>query len=87
MDERTPEDRIAMLLRELPPAPAGWVEAAAALPEARKALEHFDASLLAGDRAQVTAALERALRDADVTPTPERLDAMRRLVETIPREP
>jgi hypothetical protein len=33
------EERLAELLRALPPAPAGWVEAAKELPSARRSLE------------------------------------------------
>lgn len=38
----TPEDRIAELLRALPSAPEGWVEAAKELPRARSELETLE---------------------------------------------
>jgi hypothetical protein len=83
MSDRTDEQRIGELLGELPPAPPGWVEAAAALPAARRALDAIDERVLAdaAARAEVTAALEQALRDADVPVTPEQVLALRRLLD------
>jgi hypothetical protein len=79
MHEPRPEERLALLLRELPPAPEAWAAAAAALPEVLSALDSIDERVLddATERSAQTAALERALRDADVEPTPERLAALR----------
>ena len=83
MSDESPEERIARLLRELPPAPTGWIEAAAALPAARRALEHIDEQVVQGaaERAEITAAIEEALRAADVAPTPEHVLALRRLLD------
>jgi hypothetical protein len=75
------EDRIALLLRTLPPAPRGWVEAAAELPRARRALAEIE-ERLAGDaerRAQ-TAELEQALAQAGYEPTPALVRALARLL-------
>jgi hypothetical protein len=73
------EEDIGRLLGELPPAPAGWVAAAAELPRARRALEAIE-ERLAGEpeRAAETAQLERALAEAGYQPTPELVRAVRR---------
>ena len=73
------EEDIGRLLATLPPAPAGWVTAAAELPRARRALEGIEAEL-AGEpeRSAVTERLERALAEAGVEPTPELLRSLRR---------
>jgi hypothetical protein len=49
------EERLAALLRSLPPAPAGWVEAAQELPLARRTLDDIVA------RAEADAEFRRAL--------------------------
>ena len=81
MTEMGPEERLALLLRELPPAPEAWLDAAKALPAARRALDAIDDQVLrdAGERQAVTSALEEALRRVDVQPTAERLAALERL--------
>ena len=73
------EEAIGRLLGTLPPAPAGWVTAAAEMPRARRALADVEAQL-AGEpeRAAETARLERALAEAGLEPTPELLRAVRR---------
>ena len=73
------EEDIGRLLGSLPPAPAGWVAAAAELPRARRALAAIEAEL-AGEpeRAALTERLERALAEAGVEPTPELVRALRR---------
>ena len=73
------EEDIGRLIGSLPPAPAGWITAAAELPRARRALADIEAQL-AGEpeRAAETGRLERALADAGVEPTPELLRAVRR---------
>jgi hypothetical protein len=73
------EERIGRLLGSLPPAPAGWVAAATALPRARRALAGIEAEL-AGEpeRAAATERLERALAEAGHELTPELLRAVRR---------
>jgi hypothetical protein len=73
------EERLGRLLAALPPAPGGWVAAAAELPRARGALAGIEAELEGeADRAAVTARLEQALAEAGHEPTPELLRAMRR---------
>ena len=81
--EKTCEERLGELLAMLPPAPAGWVAGAQALPAARRALEEIDARVLDGveARAVETAALEAALARAGLEPTPERIAALRRLLD------
>ena len=82
MEDHASQEHLALLLRELPPAPAGWVAAAKALPDARRALDEVDERVLrdAPARAAVTAELEAALRRARIDPSPERVAALRRLV-------
>jgi hypothetical protein len=74
------EERLAELLRLLPPAPAGWVEAAKELPSARRSLEDLveraraDAEL----RKEVIADLEAALEREGVEPIRPLVDELRR---------
>jgi hypothetical protein len=74
------EERLAELLRALPPAPAGWVEAAKELPSARRSLENLveraraDAEL----RKAVIADLEAALEREGVEPIRPLVDELRR---------
>jgi hypothetical protein len=77
----TPEERLGRLLHELPPAPHAWVSAASELPRVRRALEHLERDILAGAGARdaATAQLEAALADVELDPTPERVEALRRL--------
>ncbi len=59
------EERVAELLRALPPAPEGWVKAAQELPRARREIDEIVA-LAEVDRqfrAAVIADLEGALRE------------------------
>jgi hypothetical protein len=73
------EEQLGRLLAALPPAPHGWVAAAAELPSARRALAGIESELAGeADRAAVTERLERALAEAGHDPTPELLRAMRR---------
>jgi hypothetical protein len=71
---------LAQLIALLPPAPAGWVEAAQELPRAKAGLDALvarveeDAEL----RAKVLADLETAFEEADIQPTPSLLDEARR---------
>jgi hypothetical protein len=73
-------EELAQLIALLPPAPAGWVEAAQELPRAKAGLDALiacaeeDAEL----RARVLADLEAALEDADIQPTPSLLEEARR---------
>jgi hypothetical protein len=79
VDVRLDEEDIGRLLGSLPPAPEGWVAAAAALPRARRALDDIGARR-AGEpaRAAETAELERALAEAGYEPTPELVRAVQR---------
>lgn len=73
------EERIARLLRLLPPAPVGWVQAAQELPAARTAIEDIvaRAEADAAFRARVLADLEAALETAGVEPAPSAVTALR----------
>ena len=78
------EEHLAALLRDLPPAPEAWVAAAERIPATRRALEDIERRVLedAEERAQVTADLEAALRDAGVDePSRLEVDALRRRLE------
>jgi hypothetical protein len=77
------EERIAELLGLLPPAPAGWVEAAQELPAARRGLDGIveRARRDAAYRAAVLADLEAALDAASVEPSPRVVDHLRRHLE------
>jgi hypothetical protein len=79
VDMHRDEEDIGRLLGSLPPAPQGWVAAAAELPRARRALADLE-SKLAGERARAveTARLERALAEAGYEPKAELLRAVRR---------
>ena len=75
-------ERLAHLVSLLPPAPAGWVEAAAELPSLRAGLDELiaradeDAIL----RERLIADLESAQAESGVAPTPPILaEARRRL--------
>ncbi|HEU4978238.1 MAG TPA: hypothetical protein VFT42_05045 [Solirubrobacteraceae bacterium] len=77
--EPLPEERLAGLLAELPPAPEGWVQAAAMLPAARRELDRI-VTLAEQDaefRARTLADLESAFRAAGLEPTRALLDAAR----------
>jgi len=79
VDSPSHEEALGRLLRTLPPAPQGWVAAAAELPRARRALAAIELELAGeADRAAVTARLEAALADAGHEPTPELVRAVRR---------
>ena len=74
------EERLGELLRMLPPAPAGWVEAAQQLPLARIQLDALveRAEADAAFRASVVADLELALRAVGVEPKPAVVDHLRK---------
>lgn len=82
MNPATPydEERLAELLRALPPAPAGWVEAAMELPAARRSLDDLveraraDVEL----REAVIADLEAALEREGVEPIRPLVEELRR---------
>ena len=64
--DRYEEERLAALLRTLPPAPEGWVKAAQQLPRARREMDEIVARAEADQkfRAAVMADLEAALEQA-----------------------
>jgi hypothetical protein len=70
------EERLGELLAAIPPAPAGWVAAAKALPAARRALAALEGEVLAG------AELEARLRAAGFEPDAALVAAVRRQLET-----
>jgi hypothetical protein len=75
------EERLAELLRLLPPAPRGWVEAAQELPLARLGLDRIVARAEADARFRdlLIADLEAALALEGVEPDPAIVEALRRL--------
>lgn len=81
MTEQYTEERIAVLLRLLRPAPEGWVRAAQELPMARKAIEDIVARAEAdlAFRTALIADLEQALQSAGYEPTEWALVELRKL--------
>jgi hypothetical protein len=77
--ERHDEERLAALLKMLPPAPEGWVRAAQELPRARQEIDEIArrAQDDAEFRAAVTADLERALAQAGYDVDPSLLPELR----------
>jgi hypothetical protein len=75
----TREERLAGLLRALPPAPAAWVEAAQELPLARRTLDEIvaRAEADAAFRQALVADLESALAAEGYEPKRPLLDAIR----------
>ena len=71
--------RIAQLLRLLPPAPEGWMRAAQELPQARAAMDDIVARAEADGeyRARVVADLEAALQAEGVEAAPSAVAALR----------
>ena len=71
------EERLAALLKMLPPAPEGWVKAAQELPAARREIDEIatrvqeDAEFRAAVTADLEAALEQAGYDVDPSLLPE----------------
>jgi hypothetical protein len=74
------EERVAQLLRLLPPAPEGWVRAAQELPAARRAAE----SLVARAQADI-AFRERLIADLEAAVTAEGYDASTQLIGELRR--
>ena len=72
-------ERIAELLRLLPPPPVGWVRAAQELPQARAEIAAIvaRAEVDAAFRAQVVADLEAALETEGIDPKPSVVAALR----------
>lgn len=78
------EERLGELLRLLPPAPAGWVEAAQMLPRVRAELDALveRAEQDAAFRKALVDDLEDALRVAGVEPRPVVVEHLRRRLAT-----
>lgn len=76
---RYDEERLGELLGALPPAPAGWTEAAQDLPAARRGLDRLVERAVADDafRKEVVADLERALESAGLEPRPRLVEELR----------
>jgi hypothetical protein len=74
------EERLAELLRLLPPAPRGWVEAAQELPFARRGLDRIVARAEADARFRelLVADLEAAFALEGVEPDPALMDEVRK---------
>jgi hypothetical protein len=77
------EERLAALLRLLPPAPSGWVQAAQELPQARAEIAALVARAEedAAYRAHVMADLEAALEAEGIAATPSVVAALRTRLE------
>ena len=73
-------ERLAQLLRSLPPAPQPWVQAAQELPIARGRLDEIVARAEADEafRQSLVADLEAALAAEGYTSQPDTLEALRR---------
>jgi hypothetical protein len=78
------EEKIAELLRLLPPAPEGWVRAAQELPAARTEIAAIVARAEAdiAFRARVVADLEAALEAEGIVAKPSVVAALRSRLET-----
>jgi hypothetical protein len=74
------EERLAELLRALPPAPEGWVRAAQELPRSRRELDDIVERAVADEafRTALIADLELALREVGYEPDLLPLDELRR---------
>jgi hypothetical protein len=77
---RYDEERLAALLRTLPPAPAGWVQAAQELPAARVELDEIVARAEADleFRKALIADLEAALAAEGYEPDQRAIDELKR---------
>ena len=78
------EEKLAELLRALPPAPEAWVKAAQELAPIRGRLDELVARAEADARyrEQLVADLEQMLEAAGVEPNPVVLDALRERLST-----
>jgi len=78
------EERLGVLLRLLPPAPAGWMRAAQELPAARRTLDEIVARAEADleFRQAVVADLEAALEQEGVEPAPGLVDELRERLDS-----
>ncbi len=81
------EERLGELLSSLPPAPAGWVQAAQELPAARRGLDVIveRARVDAEFRVLLVADLEAALAAAGYEPTNELIEAVRACLSELDR--
>jgi hypothetical protein len=79
------EERMAQLLRTLPPAPQAWVKAAQELPRARREIEEIAARVEADKefRAAVTADLEAALEAAGYDLDPSLLPVLKARLSSV----
>jgi hypothetical protein len=77
------EERLARLLRALPPAPEGWVRAAQELPRVRQELDGIVERAVADVefRRALFADLEAALAAAGYEPDPRLVEALRARLE------
>jgi hypothetical protein len=77
------EERIASLLRRLPPAPEAWVHAAQVLPGARLGLDAIVARAEAGaaERAAILADLAAALEAEGLEPSHVVLERLRKRLQ------
>ena len=77
------EERLADLMRALPPAPQAWIDAAKELPRARSELDEIvgRAEADASFRAALIADLEAALAGEGYEPSRFLLDALRRRLD------
>ncbi len=73
------EERIGELLRALPQVPESWVQTAAQLPAARRAIDQIAAlaEVDAGFREQALRDLEGALERAGLEPSPALVEHLR----------
>lgn len=73
------EERLAHLLRALPPAPQAWVQAAQELPELRRTVDELVARAEqdAAFRLALLADLETALAEAGHEPEPQLIASVR----------
>jgi hypothetical protein len=87
MNANTPydEERVAELLRTLPPAPEAWVKAAQELPRARQEINEIAARVEADKefRAAVTRDLESALEAAGYDIDASLLPALRARLSSV----
>ena len=83
MTDEVSIERVAELLRALPPAPQGWVAAAQELPLARAELDEIVARAEADAefRAALVADLEAALAATGVELEPRQAEALRRRLQ------
>jgi hypothetical protein len=79
------EERVAELLRTLPPAPEAWVKAAQELPQARRQMDEILAQFEADKefRAAATADLEAALEAAGYQLDPSLLPELRERLASV----